>query len=58
MSSIGIIANSDNKETIAQVIQFLNSLSDFKVVYIKQSNKKLYVVTDKVFNPYLEEADQ
>ena len=50
MTSLGIIANCNSKEKIAEVLQFLKSISDFNVVYVKQSNEKLYIVSDKIFN--------
>lgn len=49
MTSVGIIANSD-KQTILQAIELLKQLPGFKIIFVKQSEEKLYVVVDSVFN--------
>jgi hypothetical protein len=49
MTSVGIIANS-NKETILQAIELLKQLPGFKIIFIRQSEEKLYIVNDKTFS--------
>ena len=57
MTSIGIIAYSTDKEAIAEAINFVESLPGLKIIYVKQSEKKLYVVTDRIFKPGCKEAN-
>lgn len=49
MVSVGIIANSD-KETIIQALELLKQIPNFRIIFVKQSEEKLYIVTDSVFN--------
>jgi hypothetical protein len=56
MVSVGIIGNAD-KETIIEVLGFLKKIPDFRIVYVKQSDKKLYVVTDRIFNQHDDGGD-
>jgi len=49
MVSVGIVANG-NKETILEAINTLKQVPDLKIIFIKQSDEKLYIVTDRVFN--------
>jgi len=49
MTSVAIVGNSD-KETIIQAIKILKQIPGFRIIFVKQSEEKLYVVTDSVFN--------
>ena len=49
MTSLGIIANGD-PETILNVVNYLRQLPDLKIIYVKQSEEKLYIITGKAFS--------
>lgn len=49
MTSVGIVANGD-KEAILEAITKLQNVIGLRIVFVKQSDEKLYVVTDRVFN--------
>ena len=53
MTSVGIIANAD-KETIIEAINTLKSIPGFKIIFIRQAEEKLYIVSDRVFIHSLE----
>jgi hypothetical protein len=48
MVSLGIVANAD-KETVMEAIAVLQNIPGLKIIFIKQSDEKLFVVTDRVF---------
>ena len=48
MTSLGVIANAD-KETIIETISLLQNVPGLKLIFIKQSDEKLFIVTDRVF---------
>ena len=48
MTSLGIVANAD-KETIIEAITLLQNIPGLKIIFIKQSEEKLFIVTDRVF---------
>lgn len=54
MTSIGIVANG-NREIFIEAINIIQQIPGLKVIFIKQSDEKLYVVTERVFN-VLQEA--
>lgn len=56
MVSVGIVGNAD-KQTIMEIIHFLKTITDFQLIYVKQSDEKLYIVTDKVFNAINKEGN-
>jgi hypothetical protein len=49
MASIGIVANG-NREIFIEAINQIQRIPGLKVIFIKQSDEKLYVVTERVFN--------
>ena len=49
MTSVGIVANGD-KIAILEAITLLKEITDLKIIFVKQSDKKLYVVDERVFN--------
>jgi len=49
MTKVGIVANGD-KEAILEAIATLKNIPGLTIIFIKQSDSKLYVVTDRVFN--------
>lgn len=48
MVSLGIVANGD-KLTILETVALLNKIPGLKIIFIKQSDEKLFIVTDRVF---------
>ena len=49
MTSIGIVANG-NREIFIEAINQIQQIPGLKVIFIKQSDEKLYIVTERVFN--------
>ena len=49
MTSVGIVANGD-KEAILEAITKLQNVIGLRIIFVKQSDEKLYIVTDRVFN--------
>ena len=49
MTSVGIVANGD-KISILEGLTLLKEITGLKIVFVKQSNEKLYIVTEKVFD--------
>ena len=49
MSSIGIIANGE-QEIFIEAINKIKQIPGIKIIFIKQSDEKLYIVTERVFN--------
>jgi hypothetical protein len=49
MASIRIVANG-NREIFIETINRISRIPGLKVVFIKQSDEKLYIVTERVFN--------
>jgi hypothetical protein len=49
MTSLGVVANGD-KETVIEAIALLNKIPGLKIIFIKQSDERLFIVTDRVFN--------
>jgi len=49
MTSLAIVANGD-KLAVLEAITVLKTISDLKIVFIKQSDKKLYIVDERVFD--------
>jgi hypothetical protein len=49
MTSIGIVANG-NREIFIEAINQIQQIPGIKVIFIKQSDEKLYIVTERVFN--------
>lgn len=48
MVSLGIIANAD-RETILEALTLLKRIPNFKIIFVKQSDQKLYIITDDKF---------
>lgn len=48
MTSLGIIANAD-KETILETIALIRNIPGLKIIFVKQSDDRLFIVTDRVF---------
>ena len=55
MVSVGIIA-AGSKEDVIEAINLIQQIQGLKVVFIKQSDEKLYIVTDRVFK-IIQEGD-
>jgi hypothetical protein len=48
MTSIGIVANG-NREIFIEAINQIQQIPGLKVIFIKQSDEKLYIVSERVF---------
>jgi hypothetical protein len=49
MTSIGIVGNA-NRETILELIALIKQIPDLKIIFIKQSEERLYIVTERLFS--------
>jgi len=49
MTSLGIIANGD-KEAILEAVTKLQNVIGLKIIFVKQSDERLFVVTENTFN--------
>lgn len=49
MASIGIVANG-NREIFIEAINLIQQIPGLKIIFIKQGDEKLYIVTERVFN--------
>ena len=49
MTSLGIIASAD-KETILETIAILKQVAGLRIIFVRQSELRLFIVTEDTYN--------
>jgi len=49
MTSFGLVANG-NKETILKAISTLRGIPELHIIFVRQSDQRLYIVDESTFN--------